>query len=260
MSSTPMRRTVLNYSSAVILGLFGICAGLIGCSREPSTLEDLIARNTEAMGGEEALDAVKSLHMDLHVSNPQFEVDCIYRTMRPGKMRIDVKSDGKTVMVEGLNDTRGWQWAEGMDAPAQASEAGTSALRHGVELPGKLFGLHEMQKRGHRVEMAGREEIDGVNYYAVKLIFADKYTTTLYIDPATWLITRRRDVRALHPDQDSATTTIETRSSDFRQSAGVLFAFINSDVDISTGKELEKTVIKGVNVNPPMDEKIFDAP
>ena len=41
-----------------------------------------------------------------------------------------------------------------------------AALRHGVELPGKLFGLHDLRQRGHRVDLAKREAIDGTNYYS----------------------------------------------------------------------------------------------
>src|SRR4029434_1271011 len=114
----------------------------------------------------------------------------------------------------------------------QTTEKATAALRHGVELPGKLFGLHELRKRGHRIELVGREKIDGINYYVLRLTLNDGYTTTLYVDPKTWLITRRRDVRPLHVDVDPTPTTIEQRSSDFRIIAGVQFAFASNETDL----------------------------
>ena len=48
-----------------------------------------------------------------------------------------------------------------------ATEKATAALRHGVELPGKLFGLHELKGRGHRIELGERENIDGISYYVL---------------------------------------------------------------------------------------------
>jgi hypothetical protein len=72
--------------------------------------------------------------------------------------------------------------------PGESPKA-TGALRHGVELPGKLFGLHELRQRGHRVDLTSRERIDGTDYYALRITLNDGYTTTLYLDPKSWLIT-----------------------------------------------------------------------
>jgi hypothetical protein len=54
-----------------------------------------------------------------------------------------------------------------------------------------------------------------VNDYLLQPTLGDGYVTTLYVDPNSWLITRRRDVRPLHVDVDPTPTTIEQRMSDF---------------------------------------------
>jgi hypothetical protein len=126
-----------------------------------------------------------------------------------------------------------------------------------VELPGKLFGLHEMKQRGHKIDLVGRETVDGIDYYVLRLTFGDGYTTSLYVDPQSWLITRRRDVRPLHVDVDPTPTTIEQRISDFREIAGVRFAFASTEIDLKTGKQLESTKVGSIKVNPPIDESIF---
>src|ERR687892_2365015 len=84
------------------------------------------------------------------------------------------------------------------------SDRGTAAL---TGLLGKLFGLHELQRRGHRVDLTGRERIDGIDYCALRITLNDGYTTTLYVDPKSWLVTRRRDFRPLHVDVDPTPTT-----------------------------------------------------
>ena len=126
-----------------------------------------------------------------------------------------------------------------------------------MELPGKLFGLHELKARGHRIELAERENIDGIQYYVLRLTLNDGYSTTLYVDPKTWLITRRRDVRPLHVDVDPTPTTMEQRSSDFRTISGVQFAFASSETDLQSGKVLETTVVRSVKINPPLVPSIF---
>jgi hypothetical protein len=220
------------------------------------SVDDIIARNMEAMGGRRSIEAVQAVEVSLHVSNPKFEVDGVYRAARPGRMRIDITADGKHVFTEAFDGEKGWQWQEGKEQK-ETGESPTAALRHGVELPGNLFGLHELAQRGHRIELSGREKIDGVEYYALRVTLADGYETSLFVDPQTWRITRRRDVRALHPDIDPLPTTIEVRKSDFRQIAGVWFAFVSEDVDLKTGKVIENTRVQGIKVNPPIDAAIF---
>jgi hypothetical protein len=221
------------------------------------SLDEIIERNTDSMGGRAAVEAIQSIQIDLHIKDPSFEVDGTYYAARPGKMRIDVSAEGKHVFTEAFDGQSGWQW-EGKGEQKPATEKATAALKHGVELPGKLFGLHEIKARGHRMKSIGREQIDGVNYYALQLILNDGYAVSLYVDPDTWLVTRRRDVRPLHVDVDPTPTTIEQVSSDFRDVNGVKFPFATTETDLNTGKLLESTTTKSVKINPTLPSSLFD--
>jgi len=229
-----------------------------GCHKasDSLSLDEIVERNTDAMGGRVAIEAVQSIQIDLHIKDPSFEVDGTYYTTRPGKMRIDVSAEGKHVFTETFDGQSGWQW-EGRGEQKPATEKATAALRHGVELPGKLFGLHELKARGHRMQSIGREQIDGVNYYVLQLILNDGYAVSLYIDPNSWLVTRRRDVRPLHVDVDPTPTTIEQVSSDFRDVNGVKFPFATTETDLNSGKLLESTVTKSVKINPTLPPTLF---
>ena len=234
-------------------------AGLLSAASNGSdsiTLEEIIRRNTEAMGGREAIERMRTVEISLHVSSPNFEVDGVYRATRPGRMRIDITAGGKHVFTETFDGEKAWQWQEGKEQK-EAGPVPTAALRHGLELPGNLFGLHEMESRGHGVELHGREQIEGTNYYVLRVTLADGYQTSLYVDPQTWRITRRRDFRALHPDIDPTPATIEVRKSDWRQTDGVWFPFAREDVDVKTGKVLETTTVKSIKVNPALDPSII---
>jgi hypothetical protein len=178
-------------------------------------------------------------------------------TRRARAKCIDVSAEGKHVFTEAFDGQSGWQW-EGKGEQKPATEKATAALRHGVELPGKLFGLHEIKARGHRMKSIGREQIDGVNYYALQLILNDGYAVSLYADPDTWLVTRRRDVRPLHVDVDPTPTTIEQVSSDFRDVNGVKFPFVTTETDLNTGKLLESATTKSVEINPTLPSTLFD--
>ncbi|MFL6518739.1 MAG: hypothetical protein ACJ8NS_00805 [Chthoniobacterales bacterium] len=237
--------------------LFSIGYASVGNGESPLSLDDVIARNTEATGGRAALEGVKTIAVDLHIVDPGFEVDGSYQAARPSQMRIDVKANGKPVYVEAFDGKRAWQWKGVGTATVEESPAATAALRRGIEFPGKLYGLHELAGRGHKLELAGREKIDGIDYYAIKATLNDGFNATFYIDPSTWLITRRRDFRPLHVDIDPTPTTIEHRSSDFRKVNGVMYPFHSEEIDLQTGKVLETTTVKEIRGNPPIDETIF---
>jgi len=241
-----------------IVSVVVVAIALFGCSRSPTTVDEVIERHTKAMGGRAAIEAIQSIEIDLHIADPKFEVDGTYFAARPGKMRIDVNAGGERVFTEAFDGQRGWQWEGKGTAQKAATEKATAALRHGIELPGKLFGLHELKRRGHRIELAGREHIDGIQYYVLRLTLSDGYLTTLFVDPKNWLITRRRDVRPLHVDVDPTPTTIEQRSSDFRTIGGVQFAFASSETDLQSGKVLETTAVRSVKINPALAPTIFE--
>ena len=68
-----------------------------GCHEQSDSvsLDEIIERNTDAMGGRGAIEAVQSIQIELHIKDPSFEVDGTYYATRPGKMRIDVSAQGK---------------------------------------------------------------------------------------------------------------------------------------------------------------------
>jgi hypothetical protein len=139
-----------------------VATAFFGCSRSPTSIDEVIERHTKAMGDRAAIEAIQSIEIHLHIADPKFEVDGIYFAARPGKMRIDVNAGGERVFTEAFDGQKGWQWESKGAAQKAATEKATAALRHGIELPGKLFGLHELKRRGHRIELAGRENIDGI--------------------------------------------------------------------------------------------------
>jgi hypothetical protein len=221
------------------------------------TLDHLIQHNVQAVGGEAAIESVQSIRFDLRIVGAGFEANATYYAARPGRMRIDLTAEGKRVYAEAFDGKRAWQW-KGKGEQIEESETASAALRHGIELPGKLFGLHELQRRGLKLELVGRELVDQVNYHVVRLTFPDGVTTKCYFDPKSWLMILRRDVRPLHPDIDPTPTTIENRMSDFRKVGNLIFSFASTDTDLKTGEVLETTKVREIRLNPPVAIDFFD--
>jgi hypothetical protein len=241
----------------------GVCAlalSLAGCAANRQiSRDDLIARHTEAVGGARTVESVQRIEVDLRISEGGSELQGVWRADRQGRMRIDVHAGGRRVYTEAHDGRRAWQMNES-GAVTPSSPGGAAALWHGTQYPGKLFGLHEMARLGHSVELEGREVLDGIDYYVLKLTLSDGFVTFRYVNPQTWLFDRGRDLRAIHPDRDPNQKWLENRWSDYRPVAGELHSFHEEQVDVSTGKVLQRTDVTRVELNPDFPAGLFDPP
>ena len=236
----------------------GACTATLA-NAAPIALEQVIERHTEAIGGRRAVERVRSLQYALTIVEPQFTVDGIYHADRKLRMRIDVYVEGKRVFTEAYDGHNAWQMGD--DAVAhEATAKGAAALRNGILLPGKLFGLHESGLTGIKLELVGSEKLDGTNFHVVKLTAAQGDTTWLYINPETWLIDRTRVRKALHPDVDPTEKLLETRFSDYRKVDGVLRSFKQVELEVDTGNVIQTTTVKEIVTNPSLDDAQFQAP
>jgi hypothetical protein len=224
------------------------------------SLEQIIQNYTKAMGGKEAIEAAKTMEIALLIEEPKFKLDAVYKVDRKQRMRIDVFSEGRRVFTEAYDGTRGWQ-QKGEGQPAEfSSDQGSKALWHGTLLPDKLIGLHEYQKLGHDVGLNGREMVDGINYYVLKITLSDGFETLAYIHPETWLIERRRDVAAIHVDIDPKKQRLETVFTDYKPVEGVMRSHKGTQKDLDTKAWTGTTTIQSIKMNIPMDESIFTKP
>lgn len=240
------------------LGSLCLVAACANGGQDPD-LESLVARHVEARGGAAAIEAIQSFETDIRIVEPAFTVDGRYVATRDGRMRVDISVAGERVFTEALDHGRAWTWSPD-DGIREGSAKGAAALRHGIESPFKLFGLHEMHGRGHRLELAGRESVDGVNYHVLRLALDDGFESRYYVHPETWLIERDRQLRALHVDVDPEPVWIETVYEDYRAVDGVMYAHRQTERQLDSRKLLATVTISAIRLNRPVTDDYFQPP
>ena len=244
---------ILCLSSLVLFFLAGVALP------QQDTLESVLRLNTAALGGKEAIEKIQSVEIKLTIQEPTFTVDAVYVADRKIRMRIDIYSDGKRVFTEAFDGKKAWQMGE--DGVAKdASSDGTAALRSGIFMPGKFFGLYELPAYEHRLAYHGRQEIEKISYHVLKLTLDHGKETYLYIHPESGLVERKRDVKSLHPDVDSTIKQIESVDSDFRKIAGTVRSYKATDTDLKTGEILQTTTVKEIKINPELQDSLFQKP
>ena len=191
------------------------------------SLARLIARNTRARGGQARLGRVRSMDVRLRIIEPTFSVVGHYRAERSGHVWMDVFAGDKRAFSEGVDANGVWSWPGNADAPVASSEKGRQALDHGVKF--NLLSLPDIAASGVRITLVSADPP------CLQLTFADGFETRMTLDPATWLIVRRQDRRAYHPDVDATEKRIESRYSDFRTTDGIVTPWLSEDYDLDAG-------------------------
>lgn len=218
-------------------------------------LAEIIARHTQARGGAETLDAVQTLAVDLEIVEKGQVVNAQYRCNKSPAYRIDIFDKGKHVFCEGLDAKGPWIWPGDQPAARQGVPEGKISGLTGIQF--NLYGIHAFPRLGHKLSADGREKISGVNYYVVRVDLRGGYPTFLYLDPESWMIARRRDFRANHPDMNPAKQHLETQFTDFRPVSGVMSSFLQHQVDLESGKINQVIITDDTTYNPKLNVKIF---
>lgn len=242
----------------VLVGLLGAATAVHALPEPPADLDRIVANNRQAVDGQQDTSGVESLEVGLAMQDHGSAMDADYKVTRDGRMRIDILKDGRRVYTEAYDGHRGWD--QGPDGSAPVVDPHGEALWHGTQYPGQIFSLSDMARLGHKLEYTGREQLDGVDYYVLKLTLSDGFVTYRYVNPDTWLIDRGRDYRAFHPALDSHATWVETRWSDYRPVEGLLYPFVSSNVDLGTGQQLAVQKITSLKINPKFDPALFQEP
>jgi len=228
-------------------------AGRIGA--RPISLAEIVRRNTLARGGAAALDRIRSLTSAVAIEEGAQKLNGMYAATAARLVRVDIYAGGKSVFSEGIDDRGAWNWSPGQP-PKPSVESGRAALLNGAE--NHLFGWHRFAERGHKLALMPPADVDGVAHQVVEVRYTTGQVSYFYLDPATWLIVRRRDERAYHPDIDPTKQKVETRFSDFRKVDGTVFSHHDGDFDLATGKLIASFRASDRRINPPLAANHFD--
>lgn len=221
-----------------------------------TTLDNILARNAEALGGNAAFEAIENVRFRLDIREPTFEVTGTYVASRAGEMRIDIEADGQRVFAEGLDDGVGWQWSPD-GGVTLAGEAGAASLRNGIEAPGRFWTLQQLRARGAHIELLEPGPLARPNEWQLRLTRQDGLVVDYLVDRASYLVTREVSRRAFHPDAAPTEVQLETVRSEPVTVDGVLRFGREEQHNLETGEWLGTTVVREVAHNIDLPEGYF---
>ncbi|MDQ3313942.1 MAG: hypothetical protein M3505_04830 [Verrucomicrobiota bacterium] len=218
-------------------------------------VDQLIAKNTEAKGGAEALHALQSLKLTgkMLVNEGKMEFAFAQTKKRPGAVRNEYTLQGMTI-VQAYDGTEGWKISpfQGRKDPEKMSADDLKSLIEDAEVDGPLI---DWKEKGSTVDYLGTEDVDGTQAHKLKVTRKNGDVNYVYLDPEHFLEIRILSQRLEH----GAQVEIETDLSDYEKINGVFVPF-----SIESGNkgaaDKQKIILDKAEANVPLDETPFKFP
>ena len=242
----------------LVAGSF-VAAGL--CAQDPKpitvkeTVDSLVAKNTEAKGGAQALSAVTSLRLQgkMVVNDGKLELGYIVVKKRPGAVREETTLQGMT-RIDAYDGTEGWKISpfQGRKDPEKVSADDAKELIEDAEIDGALINWKE---KGSTVEYLGTEDVDGTMAHKLRVVRKNGDINYVYLDPDHFLEIRIITQR----NKNGAQVENEVDVGEYQKINGVYFPFsLEGGPKGSTDKQ--KVIFDKAEANTPIDDTIFKFP
>lgn len=237
---------------AAALALAGLL--LAGCAKK-SEVDEIVASHLAARGGQEKLQALRSIRETGTVTASDGRVARVVREIeRPGLFRLEFVFQG-TTSVFAHDGRQGWQVAplqgkfEPELVPPEIDSAGGVDQR---DLEGPLVDWRE---KGHVVELAGREILPGGEAFKLKVTLKGGAVRWDYVDVKTRQVVRSDVPRMVRGRQ----MILQNLFSDFREVGGIVFPH-RIETHVKDRPQVLTILVSKVELDPDLDDARFRMP
>jgi hypothetical protein len=229
--------------------LFGLLA-FATLSAHAQTADDIIQKYATAMGGLDNINKIKTVKMSGTVSAQGMDLPLTIQIINGKAMRSDVEVMGQAV-TNSYKEGKGWKINPfaGASTATDATDTELGDMKAQSSLASQLM---DYKARGYKVELQGQEDVNGAKAYKIKLTEPGNKETTYYVDATTFMAVKvvgKRNV--MGQDMD-----IESYLNDPKEFGGVKFN--TGIVQKAGGQTFQEIHFDKIEVNVPVDEKIFD--
>ncbi len=234
---------------------FTLALSILGTCQQPLTVEEIVARHIEALGGQQKIDAVHSLVFRLTYREGDFVMPHGYMAkLRPYYKTLGDPKNLKVDVNEGF-DGSAWEYYSDPGVVLRVVGAAAAATRHGTEL---IDSLADAGMLGAQIELAGEESFAVKPAFKLHVTLADGFEKDLFVDRQSFLILGDRRTAPIHAFGTAVES--ENRFGDYRPVNGVLFPFVIREVEIATGNELNSVTMQSITANEKFDVSYFGPP
>lgn len=246
LANFSLSETNLNINKMkMIKTLFIAGLALASFHASAQTVDEIVAKHVEAMGGKDKLASLKSVRMTGSMSANGADVTMTTSKLNMVGLRMDMEIMG-TSNYQIINAKSGWIYfpVSGMTEAKEMDPAQYKASANLLDVQGALFNYKD---KGTTVEYLGKETVDGTEAYKLKLTYKNGHSSIYYLDAKTYRHIKTKTNSFVNGQE----MEVETSFSDYKQNAdGYWFPY-------------SMTVAQGVinydkiETNIPLNESLF---
>lgn len=211
---------------------------------QAQTVDDVINKHIAALGGKENLSKLQNVITEGSLSVQGVEIGVTLTQVNNKLARQDISVNGMTGF-DMLTDKEGWTYMpfNGMQKPEPKTADDVKEGLSDLDIAGPLV---DYAAKGNKVELLGKEDVDGTECFKLKVTLASGKDETYFIDPATNMIIRTKKMQKANGQE----TEVQSDFSDYRDVEGVKMPY-------SIGLPFGTLLITSIKVNQTIPESAY---
>ena len=218
------------------------------------TANEIVAKHIEAMGGADKWKAVKAMEMNNKFTVQGMDIASKTVIVSGKSLRTDISVMGQEI-ISAIDGETGWAQQPAMmggtGEPEDMPGAMIKESRKQVYLGGSLMNYKE---NGSTIELVGKEKLEGVDVYHLKLTEKAGDITNLFVSTSNYYVLKSAGKRNIQGKEVDA----EVNFSNFKQVEGLTFPYTMETASPMGGMMTIET--ESIKLNPKIDESIFKKP
>src|SRR6267142_3966443 len=238
-----MRKAVLTLSAILMLAVFA----------PAQTVDQIIAKNIEAKGGMAKLKAIQTTRLTGSAEFSGVQADIVRVSKRQNKLRLDITVQGMT-MVQAYDGQSGWQVVPftGKKDPEPMAADDLKIIAQDADIDGPLV---DYKQKGHKVELVGKEKMEGTDAWHLKVTMKGGDVNDLYLDADSFLEIKMKSKTM----RRGVETETETTFGDYKEEAGMMMPH-SMEIRAQGAPGTNKITITKVEMNTTEDDAKFKMP
>ena len=209
------------------------------------TLDEIITKHIDAIGGKDNWAKVKSLRMESTVKANGAEIKVTVVQVDKKAMKQEISLMGMTGYSI-ITNTEGWNFMpfQGQTKPEAMTADDLKNSQDDLYLQDEFLTYTEL---GKKLEYFGKDDVDGTECYKIKMTDKNAEETTYYIDPSSYYVIKQtKKVKA-----DGKEMEVSTTYGDYKKlPEGIVYP-------MSVVGGWGESAVTKIEINPTIDEAIF---
>lgn len=219
-------------------------------------LDQLLEKNFKAIG-QDKLANVQTIKLTGKMLQGNMEISMISMEKRPNLRRFEGELQG-TKFIQSFDGQNGWT-INPMSGSLEPQDMAPETLKTFKEENDESYGTWDnpfftWERLGSKIELVGKEDLNGIAVYNIKITAKDNTVDNYYMDASTFLVLR---VKSRELKQDVMAET-ETVYSDFKMIDGIMCALKIELID--NGQTSVVIKIDNYEFNTPIEDSLFKKP